>query len=174
MVNVALGIKSGRVFQCIVASIVCLLYIVFHFTILHHYRFFLAHTQSPKIKLKGRYRFSCEIKINDLSSTLEWNGISLGYEVFYERRAKLSDELFGNFDMEKASRFQARHVPHGNASVWLSNLKVYSEYVVYIGARNSAGVGPVSRLVFRTKPGGEFWFFLNPVKAPFEHPSLDS
>ncbi len=82
-----------------------------------------------------------------------WNGEPIGYVVYY---AELLPHQIPTIDRENTRLYQTKKVRYKAKSFYLTGLKVFTRYVVYVGAYNAAGTGPLSRRIFRTSAGRKY------------------
>ena len=92
----------------------------------------------------------------------KWNGVPNGYNVFYKSLLQLEDKesfLVENFNSTSTNAHSTTD-SSTEYTVTISELEIFTNYSLVVGAYNNEGVGKLARVYCRTHEGGNYFMFL--------------
>ena len=132
---------------------------------------FLVPSISPVINVTASQRDRLEVTLTEIPTTT-WNGVPLGYRVYYQSVLKLKNP--GSLEMPYVTStynhinftVNVNFTERGNFSypIVLKNLEVFSNYSILAAAYSGAGVGPFMQVFWRTNQGGIALLFRNKIQ----------
>ena len=119
-------------------------------------------SRAPMINITASQRNSLEVTLAEIDTT-SWNGVPLGYRIYFQSVLKLEqpgnllvDYVEGSYDHVNFT-VNVNFTESGNLSypIILQNLDVFTNYSIIAGAYSSPGVGPLRQIFWRTNQGGK-------------------
>ena len=120
------------------------------------------------IVIAASQRHSLEVTLTEIA-TKSWNGVPVGYRIYFQSVLKLEQPVNLLVDYIKGSyhhvnfTVNVNFTERGNLSypIVLRNLDVFTNYSIVAGAYSRAGVGPLRQIFWRTNQGGKVFLHEN-------------